>query len=191
MGFNMKKLILLFLTLLLTTNFSHCYGGCKKSMYPFEDLVTGITRRSAEKIEKELPILELSGVGGSMKDNIINHETLIFTVRKTLTKNEGIEIISKIIKIYINEIYGEKKMEGYLKEHPFTYKNLKIKLFIHDKENDKVYHPDIGFVTLSDGMISYLTVSRSEKGYLKKESSTEEPYEEAAKRVGVWKNLQQ
>ncbi len=155
-------------------------------MNPFESLVTSITKRSADKIEKEIPILTLSGMGGSMKDSVINFETLVFTVNKTINKDQGVGIISDILKIYLREVALEKKMESYVKKHPFTYKNLKIKLFVHDEKGEMVYHPNIGFFTLSDGMISFRTVNRSDNGYFKKVLDVKEPYEEAARRLGVW-----
>ena len=188
MGIKMKNQFYSYLALIILT-FQSCFAGFGEYMSSFDETLTGIALKTGREIETEIPFLEFAGVGGSLSnDNVINHEKLVFNVKKIIKRDEGVVLISKILNKYLKNMYSEKKMESYLKSHPFTYKNLEVKLFVYTKEGDDVFHPDIESVTLRDGVISYLTVSKSEKWFYKDESYTEEPYEETAKRLGVSQN---
>ncbi len=94
-------------------------------------------------------------------------------------------LIARVVEVYLKNIYSEKRMKAYLEKHPFTYKNLQVVFVVYDEEGNDVYHPDIGFISLLDGIVSYQTVSKSEKEFYKIESNIKKSYEEAAKRLGV------
>jgi len=166
--------------LLVVLIFQSCFG---ENMHKFENMVNRITQKIGIQVEMQIPILRFIGMGGSSKNNIIKYKELAFNVNKKLEKNEGVELISKIVDIYLKNIYSEKSMESYLKEHPFTYKNLHVVLYIHNKEGDNVYHPDNGVIALREENMVYKTNTLTEKGYPKLESYITEPYEEAVKRI--------
>lgn len=179
-----KQFYFLLISIMLT--FQSCFGG--NYMNNLEGTINYITRKTAQEIEKEIPILELAGIGGSLKDNVINHEKLVFNLKGKLDRDKGVVLIARVVEVYLKNIYSEKRMKAYLEKHPFTYKNLQVIFVVYDEEGNDVYHPDIGFISLLDGIVSYQTVSKSEKEFYKIESNIKESYEEAAKRLGVWQN---
>ncbi|GAB4238865.1 MAG: hypothetical protein Tsb0021_18460 [Chlamydiales bacterium] len=157
-------------------------------MNDLEDTLNCITQKTAQQVEKEIPALELAGVGGSMKDNVINHKKLVFNHRGTLNENSGMLLLAKVVKLYLKNIHSEKKMEKYLEKHLFTYKNLQIVFFIYDNNGDALFYPELVYVSLVDGFVSYQTVKKSEKGIYKVKTQRKEPYEEEVKRLEIWKN---
>ncbi|MGA8163753.1 MAG: hypothetical protein WB791_01865 [Waddliaceae bacterium] len=157
-------------------------------MSSFDEALNAVALKTGTELEKEISYLKFSGVGGSLsRDNIVNHEKLIFNINKILSKDEAVLLITKILEKYIKNLHTEKRLYCYLKKHSFTYENVIIKLFIYTKEGEDVFHPNIENFTLQNGVLSYLTVNKSEKWYYQDESYIEEPYEDAAKRLGVWK----
>lgn len=144
--------------------------------------------RTGERIEQEFKFLRFSGFVRQTckKEQFVEVEKLVFEVNKEIDQEDGIELISKIINVYLHNMYSDKEMMIYLMKHPFTYKNLEIKLFVYGKNGCPILHPKIGTFTLSNGNISYRTEISNEKIYLEEKSYIKEPYEEAAKRLGVW-----
>jgi hypothetical protein len=163
--------------------FISCTGGF---MGDFNDIINDVTQKTGRNIEKDYPFLEFMGTGGSLSSNndFVRFKMLAFNIDKKLEKNDAVKLISEIVSIYLENIYSEKKIEAYLKEHPFTYENIHISLYIHTEKQESLYHPDIGIIALRRGKISYMTMSLTEKGFPREETYIEEPYEEALKRVG-------
>ncbi|GAB4238855.1 MAG: hypothetical protein Tsb0021_18440 [Chlamydiales bacterium] len=157
-------------------------------MNNLENTVNYITRKSGKEIEKLIPRLKLSGIGGSMKDNIINFKKLVFKHRGTLDKDESVLLLEKIVDVYLSNIYSEKRMIDYLQNHSFTYKNLQIVFIIYDDMGNDVFHPDLSYISLIEGIITYESLRITENEIYKVETINEEPYEDAAKRLGIWKN---
>ena len=147
-----------------------------------------VAYKTGKEIEKEFPYLRYAGAGGGMKDGVIQKESMIFQIRKILSKNEGIILITRILDKYLKNLYAEKKLHQYLKEHPFTYKNLEVVLIIYDSQGKDAFHPNISEFSLRTGVLCYRTLIPSEEYYYETKSRIEEPYEEAAKRLGIWKD---
>ena len=55
-----------------------------------------VAYKTGKEIEKEFPYLRYAGAGGGMKDGVIQKESMIFQIRKILSKNEGIILITRI-----------------------------------------------------------------------------------------------
>jgi len=184
----MKHRLYLPLTLLFLIFLSDC-AGFGDSMNSFDATLNSIAKKTGTEFENEIPFSRYAGFGGSLSsDHVIIHEEIIFTIKKHISKDESIILISKVIELYLKNIYAEKQLANYLKQHPFTYKNLMVVFFILDGEGKNAFHPDIGDITLREGKMFYRTVSKSEGFLYKVESYVEESYEESAKRLGVWKN---
>lgn len=163
------------------------FGDC---MSDFEKTVNGVTKKTVLSFQKEVPYLSFIGMGGSLSpEGVIIHKSLTFQTQKIINKDEGVKLIAKIVEDYMNNFYAENKLKTYLEKHPLTYKNLKIIIFVHDEKDNRVYHPGLHMLNLSEGILSYETVSPSERFYLQTESYIQEPFEDAAKRVGVWDTM--
>ncbi len=182
-GSKLKVFIVILSCLLM----SSCSSDSELGMDDIVEHADTIAVASAKHIEREFPILVFSGLGGALnEDKSIHHETLIFTTKERLTKDEGVVIIAGILKVCLENLYADKKMKNYLERYPFRHNNLLVKLFVRHKDGSKPYHPHIGFFTLRDGIMSYRTVIESDEGYFQEEAYWEEPYEVAAKRLGIW-----
>lgn len=172
--------------LLLGSIFDIFFGG--SSMSDFDRTLNGITSGTSRRIEKQYPYMESIAVGGSIDINhIIDYETLEFIVRKEITRDEAVILLAKIIDEYMYTLHAEKKMKEYLEKHSFTYKNLQIAFLMQDDRGDKRFHPALGTVRLFKGKVHYRTVRPSERYYYEDVLNESESFEEAAKRVGVWK----
>ena len=152
-------------------------------MDTLSDKANCISKKVGFQIEEELPALSLIGIGGSFEDGVIIYNTVDFNVKGVLEKSEGIRIISRIVDLYTSTIYSENFMISYLKDHPFTYKNLEIGLHVAMPDGGFVNHPDIRIFVLSEGSISYRTMRTDHDGLVKRETYTKEPYEEAVARI--------
>lgn len=141
-----------------------------------------ISKKAIIEIEEKFPYLKNIGIGGSTLNGVINYEQIDFIVNRELTKDEGVELISKIVDIYLSVLHAER-MEFYLSNRSFDFNNLKIGLFIHTEGGESIYHPKIGIFDLSSGNIFYITNKISEDGIILTETYTKEPYEEALKRI--------
>lgn len=177
----MKKILLLCCVFTLLTLFS-CFGG---DVEVFEDIVAGITCKTGLEIERQNSDLELFGIGGSMPGGkIIRYETLAFRTKKLIKKDEYIQLISGIVDLYVKNIYSDPRMKEYLEEHPFTYNNLRIEVFVCDEKGRDVESPEIGVISLVSGDLGYKTFMPSKNGYSQLESDITEPYEQALRRIG-------
>ena len=135
-----------------------------------------ISQYTVDEITKTYPDMDLIGVGGSVSGEVINHETLAFNIYRKLSKIEGIRLIKEISDIYLDALHTEKGMSSYLKKYIFTHKNLKITLYPHTPDGDSVFHPDIAFFTLEEGVFYFTTINESRRGFVSRE---EVSYEEA------------
>ncbi len=153
----------------------------------FDKALNSVAVNTASDIEQEFPYIKFTGIGGSLsKEGVINHETLTFHVNKIINRNEGVEIIYEIVSRYLYHIHSNRDLQFYLKEHPFSVNSINVMLFVYDEQGYDVFHPNLESISLDNGVLAYLTVSRSDEHFYKDETYSEEPFEVAAKRLGVW-----
>jgi hypothetical protein len=157
----------------LTSTLTSCSGT---EMKEIEITLNDITQKTAEEITARRPDMELIGTGGSISDNLINHETMVFNVYKQISEIEGIELINEIAILHIKNVNSDKRMSSYLKERTFDIKNLKIKLHPYTPEGDDVFHPNIAFFNLEEGVFYFMSMNESRKGFV---SRKELSYEKA------------
>ncbi|GAB4236572.1 MAG: hypothetical protein Tsb0021_16340 [Chlamydiales bacterium] len=181
----MKKII--YILVLFAIIVIQSFSG-ELPMNNLENTMNDVTRKAVRETENNIPSLELIGIGGSIKDNIIKHKDLIFNHKGKLNVDSSVLLIVRIVDIYLKNIHSEKRMLNYLVNHPFTYKNLRITIIIQGEEGEEVYHPDLAFINLVEGEIIYESVKKCQNEIYKVETINEEPYEDAVKRLGTWKN---
>jgi hypothetical protein len=72
-----------------------------------------------------------------------------------------------------------EEIQNFLKERPFTIKNIQIIIYNHDKEGREVNDPGIATAQISEGILTYRTVDSTDTFKFKQQF--EESYEEALK----------
>lgn len=178
---------------LLTTSLIFMCTTClsiEKDPLNLDKNLNKVSGKTARELQKEIPYLKAAGLGGSLSiDYVIEDESLCFSVDKATTKDEGFILVSRVVNKYLENFHKNEIMKKYLLKHDFTYKNLQIRLIIHDSKRNTIYHPGIHCIELVNGKLMCETVKASEKYYLETVSETTESYEEAAKRLGVWKEF--
>jgi hypothetical protein len=157
----------------------------------FEKFVNKVTAEAGKAVERAYPYLTSVGAGGgfTLDNSTIDHEALMFRTEKILTEEEGVPLIADIINLYFDSLKKEKNLFAYLRENPFTYKNLRVKIFVFKNElNDVVSHPNIHMISLRDGVFWCYTVIPHEKRLYDTEWEKKEPFKQAAQRLAVWKD---
>ena len=72
-----------------------------------------------------------------------------------------------------------EEIQKFLKEPPFSIKNIQIIIYNHDKEGREVYDPGIATAQISRGILTYRTVDSTDTFKFKQQF--EESYQEALK----------
>jgi hypothetical protein len=168
--------------------FVSCTSGFE--IREFEKSVNRVSKRAGKSIEKKYTYLEFAGGGGgfTVDNSAIDHEALVFTTKKKLTENEGVILFSRMIDLYFKSLQKEEILFSYLKEHPFTYKNLCLDIMILNNSYKAVLHPHIHVMHLRDGRLWFYTVVPHEQYYYENKWEKKEPFKQAAQRLGVWKD---
>lgn len=165
----MCRLILILIISTLTS----CSG---MEMKKLEIALNDVTQKTALEITTKYHDMELIGTGGSISDDFINHETMVFNIHRKISKKEGVNLINEIAISYIKNVYSDERLSTYLDKNTFDIKNLKIKLHPYSPEGEDVFHPDIAFFNLEDGVFCFMTINESRKGFASREEIS---YEEA------------
>jgi len=148
------------------------HGNMENMTYVLRD----IARTTTSELNKKYPELELVKSETSIQENVIQKETIIFNVYRTLKQGEGIKLTKEIVELYLENLSSDNRTRVYLAEHPFSYKKLTIELIVSTPGGKNVVHPNIGDFTLEKGKFYFTTKNQSRKGFV---SRTEIGYEDA------------
>jgi len=100
-----------------------------------------------------------------------------------LTEEEARKLIIHCVDDFLLAVNSDDKLKPFLKNYPFTSKNLDLTIFSYDKDHILHYFPSIAVVTNVEGKIGFFTEDPSVKhGYHTKKYET---YEES---VAILKN---
>ena len=124
--------------------------------------------------------MRVIGVAGGMAD-CVNLVGLSFQIRRPLSKERLREIIVDSVEEFLTSINKNERLRPFLKNYPFTAKEIEIEIFIVDNTGREVYDPEIMLAAAYRGTVKYRTEDKDNKfGY---KSTTEESYETALKIV--------
>lgn len=140
-----------------------------------------ISGRIAEQLNDKYD-LRLNGVGlsGSGDEDSLKTIMLSFSLTHLVTKEEGRDLILKCIEDFLREINNFEEIRPYLVQFPFTYENIGLRiLFYSDASYRSTLDPNIGCISLDDGIITY-KIASSHNEFINK-SVEKESYEEALK----------
>lgn len=176
----MKTIFVLLITLFIFTGFI-----MKNKEYPLskgEQLVNSILATTA-KIIKDRYDLKPCGEGASMPGGPIKKLALCFTTKYPYTKEKLRELTIKTAQELLNQVNENKEIQEFIKEPPFTIKNIQIIIYNHDKNGRSLKDPEISNAQILQGILSYSSIDPEDIFRYKNEY--EESYEEALKILSV------
>ena len=161
-------------TVMLTadTDLTPYKGGYSKKEL-FADQVTKIT---AEKLLHNKN-LHLIGTGGCMMNEIENL-TMKFDYSKEVDLTTARNLLIVSIQSYLDEINQNEQIRRYLKNYPFTPKNIEIGISIHNPDGSNVSKDKLFYISAYDGILYYYLDGPYHTSRI---TSHQETYEEALK----------
>lgn len=119
-----------------------------------------ITTEVAQKLSKKHD-MELSGSGGGLA-RCVNILSLSFEKLGPLSKVQLRKILIDSVEEFLSAINSNEELRPYLKNYPFTSKEIQIEIYIRDACGREVCSPNIAVATAKDGILSYKTVSKDD-----------------------------
>jgi hypothetical protein len=145
-----------------------------------EQLVNSILGKTA-KIIRDKYNLKPSGSGAAMFGGPIQELALSFATKSPLTKEQLRELIIKTANELLNQVNDSKEIQEFIKNPPFTIKNVEIIIFNQDKECREVYDPQIATAQIIEGVLTFSTVDPQD--HFNYKNNFTETYEDALKIV--------
>lgn len=170
---------ILFAAIILSNCMYGCNSNSKHISPPYVEMASKIRSEIAQKLAKRYN-MKIFGIGGGMAD-CVNFLGLDFQIRGPLTKEQLRRILIDSVQELLNAINENEQIRPYLKNYPFTEKEISITLFIKDPNGNKIYDPEIGIASAGQGTMYYYTDDKENLYVYKQE--IEEDYETALKIV--------
>ena len=104
---------------------------------------------------------------------------ICFDTKYPHTKEQLRELLIKTAQELLDQVNENKEIQKFIKEPPFTIKNIQIIIYNHDKDGREVYDPDISGAQIAQGVLTFRTVDKSDTFRFK--DQFEESYDEALK----------
>ena len=179
----MKSIVLAsILTLLIFTGFVMTGNKQEYHLSKGEQLVNSLLAKAA-KIIKDKYNIKPSGVGVAMPGGPIQEVTLCFDTKHPYTKEELRELLIKSSAELLRQVNENKEIQEFLKEKPFTIKNIEIIIYNHDVNGFGLKDPQISVANISQGRLNYSTIDPEDS--FKYKNEYEESYEEALKALST------
>lgn len=175
----MKSIVLAsVLTLLILTGF--IMASSKQEYHPSkgEQFVNSLLAKAAKTIKDKYNI-QPSGVGVAMPGGPIQEVTLCFDTKHPYTKEQLRELLIKSSEDLLHQVNENKEIQEFLKEKPFTIKNIEIIIYNHDEKGLSLTDPHVSVANISQGRLNYSTIDPEDS--FKYKNEYEESYEEALK----------
>lgn len=152
--------------------------GCSSFGYQaprYVKLSHEITEKTAKEL-KEQKNLYLIGTGGQMMDDI-QMMSMSFVYYQEVDLKTGRELIVHVINEYLLAINNNKEVRSYLHEHPFTAKNIEIRIFVYNPDRSELPLEKIYCIECINGVLEYYTRSNP------RQAIYEETYEQASRAI--------
>jgi hypothetical protein len=147
-----------------------------------EELVNSALAKAA-KIIKDNYNLKPCGEGASMPGGPIQKLALCFDTKYPYTKEQLRELLIKAAQELLNQVNENREIQEFIKEPPFTIKNIQIIIYNHDKNGRSLRDPEISNAQILQGILSYSTIDPEDS--FKYKNEYEESYEEALKALST------
>ena len=175
----MKYHIIISITALLLICTFYVYGTkFVNSQYVSPDYVLMADKTTADvasKLSKRYN-MAVVGVGGGMIERV-NVVGLCFQILGPLSKERLREIVVDCVEEFLASINANEPLRPFLKNYPFTSKEIRIEIFVVDANRRHVYFPEIMIAAQYEDEIVYRTIDKENE--LNYKSSEFEDYETA------------
>jgi hypothetical protein len=144
--------------------FVMCIGGLFLMAYIMEpnqpsrkDVIKGEVVEKATTYLGEKYGFVLCGAGGGTNDEgIWLIATSFFYQHDPIVKQEARKLVVDCVDEFLNIINASEELRPYLRDVPFTPKNVAIRIFLYDVDGKEIYEPFIGGVSAVEDRIMYL-----------------------------------
>lgn len=170
------------ITLLIFTGFIMANSKQEYHLSKGEQLVNSLLAKTARNIKDKYNI-KPSGVGVAMPGGPIQEVTLCFDTKHPYTKEQLRALLIKSSAELLRQVNENKEVQEFLKEKPFTIKNIEIIIYNHDEKGFGLKDPQVSVANISQGRLSYSTIDPEDSFKYKREY--EESYEEALKALST------
>ena len=179
----MRFTIILLITLLIFTVFV-MRTNQQQEFHPSkgEQLVNATLASAAQTIKEKYDI-KPCGSGAAMPGGPIQELILCFDTKHPYSKWQLRELLIKSAKELLNQINENDEIQEFLKERPFTIKNVEVIIYNHDENGRCLCDPEISTARISQTVLIYRTVDPQDSFKFKNEY--EESYEEALKALST------
>lgn len=184
-GEKFLRTIIAILFLLIFTGFIMSSKQPNYQLSKGEQLVNSVLSKTA-KIIKSKYDLKPSGEGAAMPGGPIQELALCFDTKNPHTKEQLRELLIKTAQELLNHINENKEIQEFIKEPPFTIKNIQIIIYNHDTNGRSLRDPEISNAQILQGILSYSTIDPEDS--FKYKNEYEESYEEALKALSILEN---
>lgn len=175
------RFIIVLIILIIFTGFIMANKG-QYYLSKGELLVNSISAKTAKMIEKKHSI-KSCGVGAAMPGGPIQELSLCFDTKFINTQDQLRELLIMSAQEFLRQVNGDNDIQEFLKERPFTIKNIQIIIYNHDKDGREVYDPNISAAQIARGILIFRTVDKADLFTFK--DQFEESYEDALKALST------
>ncbi len=160
---------------ILTMSFSFF----KSKSRDYEDIANEIRAKVGKKLSKKHH-MNVIGVGGGMMGSVYMIG-LSFQIRHPLEREEARYLIVDCTEELINAVNASEEIRPYLRDYPFTTKNVEIAIFSVQADRKEVFDPYIRVASIAESKDIYYHTKEPNKIMYKNKYS--EPYVEARAKV--------
>src|SRR5262249_43662030 len=119
------------------------------------------------------------GSGASMPGGPLRKLNLAFATNSPLSREHLRMLLIEIANELVNQVNMNVEIQPFLKEPPFSNKNVQIIIYNYSKDGREVYDPEISTAQINESILEYLT--NDPENTFKYKNQFEETYEEALK----------
>lgn len=112
-----------------------------------------ITTHVAQKLLAEKN-LHLIGSGGQMMEEV-KILRMKFDYPEEVDLSAARSLITSAIECYLNEINQNQEIRKYLKNYPFTARNIQIGIYIHKPDGSDVHKDKLYYISAINGILYY------------------------------------
>lgn len=173
---SIRILILLIIVSPLILSFSFF----KSKSRDYADIAREIRGKIGKKLTKKHH-MDLIGVGGGMMGSVYMIG-LGFQIHHPMDRNEARERIVDCVEELLKAINENEEIRPFLRDYPFTTKNVQVSIYIDHPDGRPIFDPDIEIVSVFESNdITFCTVDQTNT--MKYKNQYREPYQEALAKV--------
>jgi hypothetical protein len=164
--------IILILIALMTISFS-MEPKMDQGQSEHGKMLYSFVAKTGKKLAKKYGMSTSGAGGGAREDGIWLMSLAFYRYGKPLTEEEARKLIISCVDDFLEAVNHDEELKPFLKDYPFTAKNLSLTIYNYDKNQILHYFPYIAIVTNSKGEVGFLTEDASvEYGYYTKKYET-------------------